>query len=931
MRKTRFPGAAGRPIRAETRTIAPQRSFVNRVGELSALAEEADRASRGEPRVVHLSGPAGIGKSALIDVFLAAHGELATVAVTGAEAEAGVHLGVADTLLRGLAVGAGLTADPASAAARADPLACGVALVELLGLIQSPDRVVAVVVDDLHWVDPASIVALAFAFRRLNTDRILAVLVGREEARPDTPLGRLVAGPRGRQLHMRGLDVTAVREMASRLSSHSLSAARADALQVHTGGNPLYLRALLAELPPGEVVGAQRLPAPKGFAANALVPLARSPEPARRLVAAAAVLGMEARLADAAQLAAVSAPAEAAAAAPATLVEMVELPLGWMLRFTHPLNRAAVYHDLPPGERARLHCLAAEHTNGRAALWHRVHAAFRPDPALAADLARLAAEEAVYGQLETAAEDLAAAARVHPDAAARQRLLLDAADLRLLGSDPSAAAALLSTVPDHSGSRWHYVHGHLTIVAGRLPEGEAELRTAWEHISPGDDDLRGLIACWLAQLAIMRARGEDGARWAARAVDALPPSHPRLSMCRAYIGVALWIAGRTEQAMASMAGLPADPAAVTSDDAAQLGVRGQLRVWADDLEGARADCARAIRLGRESGLPPYLPAAIGGLAEAEYRLGVCDDAIVHGDLGISLVEDTDQHWYRAFAHGIAALVRAAQGGWKAAEMHVATARAAAQLLGNEASHGYAANAAAHLAFARQDWAGIVAAGAPLYKLGSRDGTFEPGVFGWRELYDEALITVGRLAEARRDVQESLDLAMDRGRRSTLARLSRPQAALAMADGDARRARWTLEEGIEHAAAGCCPFDQALVHDALGRLLRRQGERRRAASHLQAALDRYEQLRAAPFLSRCRDELAACGLHPARRAPGPTGLTPREHAVVHLAARGLTNRQIAAELVISVKTVEYHLGSVFAKLGVSTRTQLAARLAEGQTT
>jgi len=181
--------------------------------------------------------------------------------------------------------------------------------------------------------------------------------------------------------------------------------------------------------------------------------------------------------------------------------------------------------------------------------------------------------------------------------------------------------------------------------------------------------------------------------------------------------------------MASMAGLPADPAAVTSDDAAQLGVRGQLRVWADDLEGARADCARAIRLGRESGLPPYLPAAIGGLAEAEYRLGEWDDAIVHGDLGISLVEDTDQHLYRAFAHGIAALVRAAQGGWKAAEMHVATARAAAQLLGNEASHGYAANAAAHLAFARQDWAGIVAAGAPLYKLGSRDGTFEPGVLG----------------------------------------------------------------------------------------------------------------------------------------------------------------------------------------------------------
>jgi DNA-binding CsgD family transcriptional regulator len=402
-------------------------------------------------------------------------------------------------------------------------------------------------------------------------------------------------------------------------------------------------------------------------------------------------------------------------------------------------------------------------------------------------------------------------------------------------------------------------------------------------------------------------------------------------MSRACLALALWIAGRTEQAMASMAGLPADPARVTFGDAAQLSIRGLLRLWGDDLVGARADCVTAIRLGRQTGLPPYVLTASGYLAETEYRLGEWDDAIIHGELAVSLVEDTDQHWYSAFAHGIAALAWAARGRWKVAEAHVATACAAAQALGNEASLGYAANAAAHLAFGRQDWAGIIEAGTALYKLGSRGGVSEPGCLGWRELYTEALISVGRPAEARRHVQESRDLAADRGRRSTLARLSRPQAALALADGDFNRARYSLEEGIEHATAACGPFDQALVHDALGRLLRRHGERRQAAAHLQAALDRYGRLRAAPFLSRCSVELAACGLRPARRAPGPAGLTPREHAVSHLAARGLTNRQIAAELVISVKTVEYHLGSVFSKLGVSTRTQLAAKLAEGGAT
>src|SRR5689334_22136589 len=115
-------------------------------------------------------------------------------------------------------------------------------------------------------------------------------------------------------------------------------------------------------------------------------------------------------------------------------------------------------------------------------------------------------------------------------------------------------------------------------------------------------------------------------------------------------------------------------------------------MWADDLAGARVDCTHAIRLGRASGLPSYVLTAAVYLAEAEYRLGEWDDAAVHGDLAVSPVEDTDQLWYRAFAHGIAALVWAARGGWSVAETHVAAARTAAELLGNKPSHGYAVNA-----------------------------------------------------------------------------------------------------------------------------------------------------------------------------------------------------------------------------------------------
>jgi DNA-binding NarL/FixJ family response regulator len=906
--------------------VTPRSAFVNRVGELSALTEEVARAASGESRVVHICGPAGIGKTALVGTFLNGHPEPAGIRVAGSEHETGVHLGVAETLLRTIAVRGGWPAGPASSAASLHPLACGMALLHQLGLAQRGNGVVTLIVDNLEWVDPASLVALAFALRRLSADRILVILIGREETPPDTALGQLIAGPHGQCMPVTGLDTAAVRELAARLGSRVLSVAQADIMRAHTDGNPLYLRSLLAELPPGGTIDAHWLPAPEAFATVALAPLARSPEPARRLVAAAAVLGMEARLTDAARLALVPSPAEAASAVPGNLLELVNGPLGWVLRFTHPLNRAAVYHDLPLSERARLHALAAGNTVGRVALRHRVHATFHPDPALAADLMTAAAGETAHGQLQTAAEDLVAAARVHPDAQARHRLILDAANLRLWASDPSGAAALLATALDASGSRWHYVHGHLAAVTGRLGEARSELEAAWAHIGPADDDLRGPMACLLAQLAILHSRGSAGAGWAARAVDALPPGHPLLSLSSACLAVARWLGGEGTEAMAGLAALPANPAAVTLDDAAQLAVRGQLCMWGDDLAGSRADSARALQLSREIGVPLYALTAAGYLTEAEYRLGEWGDAVVHGDLAVSLAEDCGQLWFGAFTHGIAALVWAARGGWQVAEAHVAAAAAVAHQLGNEASLGYAANAAAHLAFARQDWPDVVAAGTPLYGLGNRSGIFEPGVLRWRELYQEGLIAVGQLNEARRDVAESLELACDRGRRSALARLSRPRAALALADGNPDRARSALEEGIEHAEAVCGPFDQALLLDALGRLLRRQGERRQAASRLQAAIDRYGRLRAVPFLSRCGDELAACGLHPAPRVPGPMRLSPREQAVVRLAVRGLTNRQIAAELVISVKTVECHLANVFAKLGVSTRTQLAAKVA-----
>ena len=122
-----------------------------------------------------------------------------------------------------------------------------------------------------------------------------------------------------------------------------------------------------------------------------------------------------------------------------------------------------------------------------------------------------------------------------------------------------------------------------------------------------------------------------------------------------------------------------------------------------------------------------------------------------------------------------------------------------------------------------------------------------------------------------------------------------------------------------------PYEQALIELSQGQVLRRSGERRAAAAALLAAHRRLGELGAEPALQRCETELAACGLAPAsRKTHDYTTLTPQELAVARLVVSGMANREVAEQLMLSTKTVEFHLGHVYAKLGVRTRSELRAR-------
>jgi DNA-binding CsgD family transcriptional regulator len=302
-------------------------------------------------------------------------------------------------------------------------------------------------------------------------------------------------------------------------------------------------------------------------------------------------------------------------------------------------------------------------------------------------------------------------------------------------------------------------------------------------------------------------------------------------------------------------------------------------------------------------------------------------------LAVSLADDTEQSWLQPFLHSAAALVLAAEGQWEQAEAYVAAAVKGANAFapGDVSSVCFSGEAAAHLAAARGDHARVLEAVAPLVALPEADGVEEPGIVSWRPLQAEALVALGRVDEANEALGPWEALATVRGRRSAMAEAARARGQVAWAQGDKDRAETSFEAGRALLADLSMPFHRALLEYAHGRLLRRAGRRREATGRLNEAHRLFAVLGARPYAAECERELGACGLRPTKRkVRDRTRLTPQELAVARLVASGLTNAEVAARLVVSVKTVEFHLGNVFSKLTITSRRQLASHQAVGET-
>lgn len=344
-------------------------------------------------------------------------------------------------------------------------------------------------------------------------------------------------------------------------------------------------------------------------------------------------------------------------------------------------------------------------------------------------------------------------------------------------------------------------------------------------------------------------------------------------------------------------------------------------MWADDLAGAHADLVGllAVAAGRSAAFQVLVAAT---LAQSEYLLGRWDEAVAHAELGATAADDFGQVWLASYAHAVAALVPAARGEWERAAAHVRAARAACSP-GHLGAQISTAAAESLLATARGDHEAAVTALTPLTRADHSEG---PAAVSWRVLLADALVNAGRPEEAQPVLAACEPPAAGTERRSVLAAAARARAGLHAATHEPGEAERAYQVALEHTAKLDTPFEEARIQLAYGTFLRRRGRRTVAAEQLEAAQLTLSRLGALPYLEQCDLELAASGRAVLRpRGTSRLGLTPQEHTVAVLISRGLTNRQAARKLVLSVKTVEYHLSHIYTKLGIASRTALVGRL------
>jgi DNA-binding CsgD family transcriptional regulator len=932
--------------------------LLEREAQLATLEALAEAARRGGGRFAIIEGGAGIGKTRLLAEARAIAGAagMRVLAARGGEFEGEFAYGIVRQLFEPLLTSASpdlhaeLLSGPAAlmeplfgtsqlAASQDAPAEGSFPILHSLYWLSANvafQQPTVLAVDDLHWADTPSLRWLLYLTRRLDGVPLLLAAATRPpegEGRDPILLAELIADPEAAAIRPEPLGRESIAVLARELHGLEPDEAFCAALETATGGNPLFVDAVLDAVAregiSPTVDQAHRLPeiGAQGVSRAVGLRLARLPPEALALLRAASILGDGAELRHAAALAGVDASELGPAAA--ALVRLDLLRHEDPLEFFHPVVRSAVYETLDVVERDAAHRLAAElllqaGAQPETAAGHLLRVAPRADSFVVSTLRQAAERSLAQGAAEAAVGYLSRALDEQTDSAARAEVLVELGLAERRTNGPAAAdhiRAGLELLADRSRrcavalelgrALWFTdrTADALAVFQRALGEVDRErdpdlyelllaelISSAWFdpqtipiaeaaigeldldalHGGLGSEILLATMAHYEYQLGLRRELALNLARRALAPGNLLASG----SLAFHYAVMALSRSGLLDEAVSvfDQAVAQARRRGDIFNVAFMLMWRGKCQTQRGDLRAAVADLREAIDLCVAHGMLFAWPYTIGSLAHALLEQGKADEAarvIDEGDFPEQLRLDQLHLVHFRLSRG---RLRIETG---------SPARGVEELL-------------------------QVGETARLFRHDNPSG------MPWRRWAAEGLRRLDRNDEARALAVEELALARRWGDPDAIGASLR---VLGLVEGG-EEGIGRLQEAVEVLAGSEARLEHARALVDLGAALRRANQRAEARELLREGVDLARRVGALGLARRANEEIAATGARPRKvLQTGLDALTASERRVAQLAADGMSNKEIAQALFVTIKTVEMHLSHVYRKLGISSRAQL----------
>ncbi len=933
--------------------------LLEREAELAAMHAVVDAAHTGDGRVIAIEGRAGMGKTRLVAEARALADDVGfeVLVARSADLEQEFAYGVVRQLFEPYL--ASLSQDErdevmAGTAGLADRLfgdeeltgsASGdVSFAVLHGLYWlaanlAARQPTAIVIDDLHWTDAPTLRWLTYLGRRLEGLPLLVVLGLRppEQAVEADLLTELISDPSALVIRPTALGVTSVASLA--LEEFGVEPEEPFVVACHsaTGGNPLFLRAILDALhgegfsPTAENAHRVRQIGPESVTRAVTLRLSRLPTEARRLAAAVAVLGGDAEIGDAAALAELDDRHLASLAATALARTDLMRVSSLNIEFVHPVVRAAVYESIDPGQRLTAHRRAAqlldeggaepEHV---AAHLDLVHPAVDP---FVVETLRVAADRAlVRGAPEAAVRYLRRALAEPPLEEVRVDTLLELglAEQRvdIASASEHLAEALEAIEEPLRRARVALELGRSLFRLNRGPEAVWVFEDAITRLSDSEPELREMLEAELINSAGFDTAVIDVSRERILRIDeeALV-GEVGSAVMRATLRYFDARSGTNRDAVWGLAEPRVIAALVDSMPSVAISCAAAALMYAEDPVAVDRFFDAVMKAAKERGELVTLSNMLCFRGLTLAQRGDLDSAMCDLRESDELVPYLPTQQGAIYFHSYLADVLTNRGELDEAERTLAKlglpeeVAESGHLIFFLGARGWLRLASGNAAGARDDFERL---GRCMEAFGLRN----PALVAWRTHLALALIALDRRDEALELAREEVELARDWGAPRPIGVALR---ALGLAQGGEEGIA-TLRESLEVLGRSSAKLERARTLVELGAALRRANKRAEARELLKEGLDQAVRSGSQPLVDQAEAELAATGARPRRLLlSGVESLTASERRVADFAAKGLSNKDIAQTLFVTTKTVEVHLSNVYRKLGIGSRNELPQAL------